>query len=129
MFGKSVETWRKKCLFCKVKLSMRPLKQQNQKSTALFSIPIFQDRQLCIWSCEDSSAWKILKMYFISGKVLKRNTANLISKLFLFNTFPKTKYILRTFRVEGPSQKQKQSCISWKIGIGKCCWFFLFSLF
>ena len=49
--------------------------------------------------------------------------------MFWFDTQTKTKYILKTFRGEESLPDQKQSCISWKIGLKKCCLFFDFVCF
>ena len=48
--------------------------------------------------------------------------------MFWFDTQTKTKYILKTFRDEESLPDQKQSCISWKTGLEKWCFFILFVL-
>ena len=48
------------------------------------------------------------------------------SAMFLFAIWPEKKFILRIFRVEESSLNQRQSCISWKVGLEECCLFFWF---
>ena len=54
------------------------------------------------------------------------HTLHIKSAMFLFAIQLKTKFILRTFRVEESSLNQKQYCLSWKMGLEECCPFFDF---
>ena len=109
-------------LFCKVKLcKMASIKTNKiKKQTALFAI--FHDVQLCFWSGRDSSPLKVFKMYFVYVLVCNQNIPDMIWNVLIWHS-KKTMYILKTFRGEESLLDQKQSCISWKIGLKKCCLF------
>ena len=68
-------------------------------------------------------------------RVIKTRVSSLIKTfqiwyaMFWFDTQTTTKYILKTFRGEESLPDQKQSCISWKIGLKKYCLFFDFVCF
>ena len=66
---------------------------------------------------------KYVSKFLINGaKMLDKCVKNVWNE-------PKTKYILKTFKVEESLWNQKQSCLEWKIGLEKCCPFFDFVCF
>ena len=57
------------------KVKWHTLKQTKSKNKHHFFIPTFYVIQLCFWVQKDSSTLKILKMYFVSRSMSKRNVA------------------------------------------------------
>ena len=54
----------------------------------------------------------------------QKETLHIEHAMFCIISQPGTKYILRAFRVDESFWTLKQSCITQKVGLEKCCLFF-----